>query len=82
LLSAFGVFYFQSGSWLNFQRNMQNQAGRDNAKSLFEVNKIPSDNHIRDVLDDIGVDKLQPIFDKIYKLLSHLQIPPNPHNIS
>lgn len=69
LLSAFGVFYFQSGSWLNFQRNMQNQAGRDNAKSLFGVNKIPSDNHIRDVLDDIGVDKLQAIFDKIYKLL-------------
>ena len=69
LLSAFGVFYFQSGSWLNFQRNMQNQAGRDNAKSLFDVNKIPSDNHIRDVLDNIGVDKLQPIFDKIYKLL-------------
>jgi hypothetical protein len=69
LLSAFGVFYFQSGSWLNFQRNMQNQAGRDNAKSLFDVEKIASDNHIRDVLDDIGVDKLQPIFDKIYKLL-------------
>jgi hypothetical protein len=69
LLSAFGVFYFQSGSWLNFQKNMQKQAGRDNAKSLFDVEKIASDNHIRDVLDDIGVDKLQPIFDKIYKLL-------------
>jgi len=39
------------------------------AKSLFDVDKIPSDNHIRDLLDDIGVDKLQPIFDKIYKLL-------------
>jgi len=69
LLSAFGVFYFQSGSWLNFQRNMQTQTGRDNAKSLFGVDKIPSDNHIRDVLDDIGVDKLQTVFDKIYKLL-------------
>jgi len=30
---------------------------------------IPSDNHIRDVLDDIDVEKLQPIFDKVYKLL-------------
>jgi hypothetical protein len=69
LLSAFGVFYFQSGSWLNFQRNMQNQAGRNNAKSLFNVDNIPSDNHIRDVLDDIGIDKLQPMFDRIYKLL-------------
>ena len=69
LLSAFGVFYFQSGSWLNFQKSMQNQAGRNNAKSLFKVDKIPSDNHIRDVLDDIGVDNLQGMFDKIYKLL-------------
>lgn len=69
LMSAFGVFYFQSGSWLNFQRNMQNQAGRDNAESLFDVKKIASDNHIRDVLDDIGVDKLQGMFDKIYKVL-------------
>ena len=69
LLSAFAVFYFQSGSWLNFQRNMQNQSGRDNAKSLFDIDKIASDNHIRDILDDIDVDRLQPIFDKIYKLL-------------
>lgn len=69
LLSAFGVFYFQSGSWLNFQRNMQNQAGKNNAKSLFGVEQIPSDNHIRDLLDGIEVDKLQPIFDNIYKLL-------------
>lgn len=69
LLSAFALFYFQSGSWLSFQKNMQNQAGKNNAKSLFDIDKIPSDNHIRDVLDGIGVDKLQPIFDKIYELL-------------
>jgi hypothetical protein len=69
LLSAFAVFYFQSGSWLNFQRNMQNQAGKNNASSLFGVEQIPSDNHIRDILDGIEVNKLQPIFDKIYTLL-------------
>jgi len=67
--SAFSVFYFQSKSWLDFQRNMLSRAGKSNAKSLFDIDNIPSDNHIRDVLDDIGVEKLQPIFDKVYKLL-------------
>jgi len=68
-MSAFSVFYFQSGSWLNFQRNMHNQAGRSNAKSLFSINNIPTDNHIRDTLDGIDTKKLQPIFNKIYHLL-------------
>ena len=67
--SAFSVFYFQSKSWLDFQRNMLSRAGRSNAKSLFDIDNIPSDNHIRDVLDDISIEKLQPIFDKVYKLL-------------
>lgn len=67
--SAFSVFYFQSKSWLDFQRNMFSRAGKSNAKSLFDINNIPSDNHIRDVLDGISVEKLEPIFDKVYKLL-------------
>ncbi len=68
-LSAFTLFYFQSKSWLDFQRNMLNRAGKSNANSLFGIKKIPSDNHIRDVLDNISVEQLQPIFDKIYNLL-------------
>jgi len=47
-LSAYAVFYFQNGSWLNFQRNMTNTTGRSNAKSLFGIENIPSDNHIRE----------------------------------
>jgi len=66
IMSAFAVFYFQSGSWLNFQRNMQNKTGRSNAKSLFDIDNIPTDNHIRKVLDGIDVKELQPIFDKTY----------------
>ena len=68
-LSAFSLFYFQSKSWLDFQRNMFTRTGKSNAKSFFGIEKIPSDNHIRDVLDDIRVEQLQPIFDGIYHLL-------------
>jgi len=69
VMSAFSVFYFQSGSWLNFQRNMCNQSGRSNAKSLFGIENIPTDNHIRDILDGIDTQKLQVIFNEIYRLL-------------
>jgi len=68
-MSAFSVFYFQSGSWLNFQRNMCNKSGRSNAKSLFGIDNIPTDNHIRDTLDSIDTKELQSIFDEIYRLL-------------
>jgi hypothetical protein len=68
-LSAFSLFYFQSGTWLNFQRNMARKTGKSNAKSLFGIENIPTDNHIRNILDGIGVDKLEPIFDKLHTIL-------------
>ncbi len=68
-MSAYAMFYFQNSSWLDYQRNMQNRTGRSNAKSLFDIEEIPSDNHIRDTLDGIEVKELQPIFDKMYKIL-------------
>ena len=44
-LSAFAVFFMQSPSWLSFQRNMQEQKGKNNAKTLFDINKVPTDVH-------------------------------------
>ena len=68
VMSAFSVFYFQSGSWLNFQRNMHNKTGRSNAKSLFGIEKIPTDNHIRDTLDGIKTKELKQTFNTIYDI--------------
>ena len=49
-MSAFSVFFFQSGSWLNFQRNMNNKTRRSNAKSLFGIENIASNAHIHSFL--------------------------------
>jgi len=68
-LSAFAIYYFQNPSWLDFTRKMNTKSGKNNAKSLFGIKNIPSDNHIRDTLDNINTKKLQSTFDKIYKLL-------------
>jgi hypothetical protein len=53
-LSAFGVFFTQSPSFLAYQREMQVRQGRDNAQSLFGVSAIPSDNEIRNLLDPVA----------------------------
>jgi hypothetical protein len=52
-LSAFGVFFTQSPSFLAYQREMRRHKGQDNAQSLLGVTEIPSDNQIRNLLDPI-----------------------------
>lgn len=50
-LGAFSVFFTQSPSFLAFQDAMQKTKGKSNAQTLFEMQQIPCDNHIRDLLD-------------------------------
>ena len=54
VLSAFSVFYFQNKSWLSFQRDVQTSKGLSNAQTMFGIQEIPSDNHIRKILDTIN----------------------------
>ena len=44
--SAFSVFFMQSRSFLDHQRLMKSQKGRDNAASLFGIERIPCDTPI------------------------------------
>lgn len=64
-LSAFSVFFLQSPSFLEFQRTMGRSKGRHNAASLFGVEQVPSDNHIRSVLDAVPAESLYPLFDEV-----------------
>ena len=64
-LSAFSVFFMQSPSFLDFQRQMGRSKGRHNAASLFGVQEVPSDNQIRSVLDGAPAAKLYGLFDRI-----------------
>lgn len=68
-LSAFSVFFTQTPSFLAHQRKMADTKGRSNAQTLFGVHQIPSDNHIRDLLDGISPTVMYPVFDDILQLL-------------
>lgn len=68
-LSAFAVFYMQSPSFLAHQRDMQRQRGRNNAQSLFEVARIPSDSQLRNLLDPVNPAALRALFWEFYAWL-------------
>lgn len=61
-MAAFSVFFMQSPSFLAHQRRLEHGHGRSNCASLFEITKIPSDNHIRDMLDPAEPEQLHAVF--------------------
>jgi hypothetical protein len=66
-LSAFAVFFTQCPSFLSFQQNREKVQGQNNARSLFEVGRIPSDNHIRQTLDPVAPHHLFSLFDELHR---------------
>ena len=61
-LSAFAVFFTQSPSFLEAQKVMRSNKGEDNAKSLFKIERIPCDNHIRNILDEVPASEVFSLF--------------------
>jgi hypothetical protein len=61
-LGAFSVFFTQSPSFLDFQRTLEVTKGCSNAQNLFGMTKIPSDNHIRNLLDPVSPSTVFPVF--------------------
>lgn len=68
-LGAFSVFFMQSPSFLAHQREMDAGSQCNNACSLFKIRKIPSDNHIRDLLDEVSPGAVFSVFDCIFNAL-------------
>lgn len=66
-LAAFSVFFTQCPSFLSYQLGMEQARGRNNARSLFQVGRIPTDNHIRQTLDPIAPHHLFSLFDDLHQ---------------
>jgi hypothetical protein len=65
-MAAFSVFFTQCASFLEYQREMQTSKGHSNAQSLFELENIPSDNQIRNLLDPVGPENLEPTYQRLF----------------
>ena len=51
-LSAFSLFFTPNASFLQFQKDMEKAKGKSNAQTLFQIEQIPSENQIRNLLDE------------------------------
>ena len=63
-LSAFSLFFMQSESFLSYRRGLEEGRKTSNCHSLFGMQAIPTDNHIRAMLDPVDPSHLQPAFDQ------------------
>ena len=53
-VGAFSIFFTQSPSFLSHQRLLKSRFGMSNAHSLFKMDTMPTDTHIRDILDEVS----------------------------
>lgn len=70
VMAAFSIFFTQSTSFLDHQRLMKSNKGKDNAKSLFSIEKIPCDNQIRNLLDPVPAATIFMTFQEVYEWLN------------
>ena len=65
-MGAFSTFFTQCPSFLAHQEEMKRIKGLSNTESLFEIEKIPSDNQIRSMLDPVSPEEIMPQFREIF----------------
>jgi hypothetical protein len=80
VLSALACFVSQDGSFLQSQRRMQDNTQLSNMATLYGVKKIPSDDQIRNFIDQVDPHYFDEIYYKIFetliskKLLDHFKV--------
>ena len=70
LISALAVFFVQDGSFLAFQKKMEIEYQASNMKNLFGVANIPTDDQIRNIIDNIEPIHFYSLF---YRILEYLK---------
>ena len=73
-LGAFGIFFMQAPSFLEYQRQLKQRQGHDNAQTLFGVDPIPCDNQVRQLLDPIAPRYFNPVFFEVFAHLEQEQL--------
>ena len=79
-LGAFGIFFTQSPSFLDYQRTLQHNKGHNNAHTLSGVAQIPCDNQVRKLLDPIAPSHCDPVCVEVFegleqhRMLAHFRV--------
>jgi len=61
-LASYAMFYLQDPALLEFQRRFQNTLQKNNLSSVFDVQAIPKDSQLRDLIDSCNYEPLLSVF--------------------
>ena len=61
---AYGVFFFQHPSMLDYQERLKKNKERSNVETILKVNKVPSNNQITRLLDGIESGMFTSVFNR------------------
>ena len=67
--AAFAVFFTQSPSFLARQKTLKKNKGRSNAETVFQMQKIPCNEHIRQMLDPVPPEHF---YDEFHTILQQI----------
>jgi hypothetical protein len=67
LMSAFAMLFFQHPSLLNYQRRMKDKRGLSNLERVFQINDLPSDTQMREILDGVPPEELRQVLPEIFQ---------------
>jgi hypothetical protein len=62
LMSGIACMYFQDPSLLQFQKRLQEAQHRNNLQTLFDIENIPKDTQMREIIDPVDREYFRPIF--------------------
>ncbi len=65
-MSGFAMMYFQDPSILQFQKRLEDGIHNNNLKTLFQVQSIPKDSQMKEVIDEVASTELEPIFEEFF----------------
>jgi len=70
MLSGLACMYYQSPSLLEFQRKMEKKEQRNNLRSMFTVQSLPTDQGMRNIIDQIDSETaFRQIFKELFNKL-------------
>ena len=69
MMSGFACMYFQDPSLLEFQKRLEDEHQRSNLRTLFEVEKVPEETQMRELIDEVESEELRVVFKEYFHRL-------------
>ena len=60
---------FQDPTILQFQKRLEDEIHNNNLKTLFQLESIPKDSQMKEVIDDVDSTELEPVFEDFFMAL-------------